>query len=173
MMREAVVRIGTSVFFIVLFGYGVYEMAQVRPLAGGFPLVMSAVGLAASLLTLVVEATKVGKLRRQRVMATGEEDGSPAPVEQRSSEGVMVSEELRYVGPAAYYFLWAVGFAGLVWLFGALVGSYLFLLAFFVLEAKTRRLFTVVGPIVAVLFLWLIETVLEPIRWPEGLVQIL
>lgn len=173
MIREAGLRIGTSAFFVMLFGYGVYEMAPVQRLAGGFPLVISSLGLAASLLTLVVEATTMWKLRAQRVAATAGAAGQPARVEQRTSEGVLVSEELQHLGRVAYYFLWTIGFAFVVWLLGALLGTYLFLLAFFAIDAKTHWRFLVVGPIAAVFFLWVLEVALDPIQWPEGLLQIL
>lgn len=164
-MSPAALRVGTSLGFLLLFAYGAYAMAQERALAGGFPLAICLVGALLAAISLGVETINAVQRRRGTL-----------PPEAAAEAGARGStqEEMRYLGRAAIYFGWTLGFLALVWLLGGLAGAWAFLTVFFLLETKARPAFWIVGPIGAVGALWLLETALRTVEWPEGvLLQLL
>lgn len=176
-MSATAVRVGTSLFFLLLFGSGAYAMAQERPLAGGFPLAICLVGTLLAAVSLGVEAVNTVQRRRGTLAPDGSADADTPDDPSGSESGVgtagSTEEELRFLRRATFYFGWTIGFLGAVWLLGGLLGAWVFLTAFFILETKARPGFWIVGPIGAVATLWFLERALRTVEWPEGFLQLL
>jgi hypothetical protein len=93
-------------------------------------------------------------------------DVAPAAAEMAPGDPEF-EEEFRF-GRAMYYFAWVIGYIGVIYLAGFLVGTVVFLAAYFLFQERTSKRFAVIAVASTAICLVGLDRLVD-FGWPEGL----
>ena len=156
-------RLGFSVFLIVLFSYTLWQSIGFPPQAGIFPMVSSAVALVLTIVTLVIDTAKW----RREGSAVG--DDAPATASTAAYEP---GTPIGYVfARAARYASWLLGYLLLMFLIGVVAAAAVFVTVFLAIEANVRWRYLWLAPVAVVALLLTLANAVN-LFWPYAVFPI-
>jgi hypothetical protein len=161
-------RLGFDVFLLLVFMGAAIMSWGFSPLARYFPLAVTLMGVLFGVGNLAVDLYRYSK--GQPLVANS--GGTPVMVADEA--GKMEAQpdnnaaDAKALRGAAYYLAWALGFGLAIWVAGIFVAAAVFLLVFFLFQAKTGWRFAVIATVSAGLVLYGIGDLLR-LRWPKSI----
>lgn len=147
-----------SVGLLLLFSYAAWEATNFNELARFFPLYIS---LAAVLLTFILVLQSMVAFMKAR------------KVQQRSAgkAGQEKQEQQEEKESVLRYMLWFIGYVAIIYVFGFMAATILFLFAFLRIETKYNLTKTVISIAIVYGLIQLFSSVMT-LYWPEGVIPI-
>ncbi len=155
-------RISMDFGVLVLFAWMFLVAMDFARMARYFPLSISAAATVLAAINLAVD------LRRVRTRGTALDEAASQESRSLESGTTSTDEAARQFRATLRYLTWILGYVAAVAIAGMLVATAVFLIAFLLVEAKTRWWLALVGSAAALGVLIAVSSVLN-LRWPPNL----
>lgn len=156
-MSKRIFSLVFTLFLFVIFTWAAIEANNFSDLASFFPLFTAIIAANLALVSSIIQAINIYRVKKGTLTESEQEE-----------EAVELQSEEASLGTIFYYVGWVAGYVLIIYLFGLLIATAVFLIAFFIIESRFKIWKTLLFTAVVITLIISFGNLMN-LYWPTGI----